>query len=224
MSRLDSRQRRAILDAAVRVFAETGLAGATIRIVGRRAGVNSALIYYYFENKQNLFEEAIRMVIKDFLFFLDHRQKPFSGAGDRVAFLVNGVFDYYENSSDRMRLMMMAFNLHTQLLASIILEFARNKTALPLAVLQDGIRRKELKPFAPIQLWWNILGMCMFTMRAQEIAVRFREAGLPWQVPSMPERKRQIVELLLSGITVSQGKLPTKRNSLHARGMRKGQP
>ena len=223
MSRLNSRQRRAILEAAA-VFAEMGFAGATIRIVGRRAGVNSALIYYYFENKQNLFEEAIRMVIKDFLASMDRRRRPFKGAGERIAFLVNGIFDYYEKSSDRMRLIMMVFNLHTQLFSRIILAFARDKTVLPLAVLQDGIRRKELKNFAPIQLWWNILGMCMFTMRAREIAVRFRKEGLPWQVPSMPERRRQIVELLLSGVTASRDGSPAELNSRNARGTRKGLP
>ena len=77
MSRLNSKQRHAILEAAVAVFAATGLDGATIRMVGRKAGVNSALIYYYFENKEQLFEEAIRMVADDFLLVLGRHKKPF---------------------------------------------------------------------------------------------------------------------------------------------------
>ena len=93
MGRYNSSQKHAILEAAVVVFAEKGLEGATIRLVGQKAGVNSALIYYYFENKQKLFEEAIRMVFSDFLMMLDSHKKHFENARARIDFLVNGIFD-----------------------------------------------------------------------------------------------------------------------------------
>lgn len=224
MGRYDSSQKRRILETAIAVFADKGLEGATIRHVGQKAGVNSALIYYYFENKQQLFEEAIRMVFSDFLLMLGRHKKPFENARARIDFLVNGIFDYYETRRARMRLMIQVFNLHIQLLAEIIFGVLRQKPAFPLAVLQDGIRRKELKPFSPIQLWWNILGMCIFTLQAKEIAERLEKKGLPWRVPSFSERKRQIVELLLSGLTVSQGKLPAELKSQHTRRGRKGLP
>lgn len=224
MGRYDSSQKRRILETAIAVFADKGLEGATIRHVGQKAGVNSALIYYYFENKQQLFEEAIRMVFSDFLLMLGRHKKPFENARARIDFLVNGIFDYYETRRARMRLMIQVFNLHIQLLAEIIFGVLRQKPAFPLAVLQDGIRRKELKPFAPIQLWWNILGMCIFTLQAKEIAERLEKKGLPWRVPSFSERKRQIVELLLSGLTVSQGKLPAELKFQHTRRGRKGLP
>lgn len=202
MSRYDSAQRRKMLEAAVGVFAGKGLEGATVRLVGQKAGVNSALIYYYFENKKKLFEEAIRMVMGDFLIMLSRHKRTFAGAKERIAFLVNGIFDYYENRPDRMRLMVMVFNLHTQLLVNIILELVKGKEILPLAVLQEGIVRKQLKPFAPIQLWWNILGMCIFTLKARQIAAGLAGKKIPGNLPSFHERKKQIVELLLSGAAV----------------------
>jgi len=199
MGRYDSSQKRAVLEAAIAVFAEKGLEGATIRLIGRKAGVNSALIYYYFENKRNLFEEAIRMVMGDFLLMFEKHKKAFATAGERIAFLVNGIFDYYETRPGRMRLMIMVFNLYTQLLIDIILELVRDKEIPPLSILQDGIIRKQLKPFAPIQLWWNILGMCIFTLKAQQIAAQLAGKRIPWSLPSFNERKKQIIELLLSG-------------------------
>jgi len=222
MGRYDSSQKRAILEAAVAVFARKGLDGATIRLVGRKAGVNSALIYYYFENKRKLFEEAIRMVFGDFLLMLGSNKKPFESARARIAFLVNGIFDYYETRRERMRLMMQVFNLHVNLLAEIILDVLRSKKAFPLAVLQEGMARKELKPFSPLQLWWNLLGMCIFTIQAQEIVARLSQKkiypsspespvacrgvlhrDLPL-LPPLPERKKEIIELLLSGLAVSK--------------------
>ncbi len=202
MGRYDSGQKRIILEAAICVFAGLGLEGATIRRVGKKAGINSALIYYYFENKQKLFEEAIRMVVGDFLLMLGRSRPPLENARDRIAFLVNGIFDYYETRRERMRLMMQVFNLHIGLLTEIIQDVLKQKNVVPLAVLQEGILRKEFKPFAPLQLWWNLLGMCIFNIQAEEMAARLNQGKISRALPPLPERKNQMIELFLSGLAV----------------------
>jgi AcrR family transcriptional regulator len=45
----------AILDAAEAVFANNGFDGATTRAIAEEAGVNAALIHYYFRSKERLF-------------------------------------------------------------------------------------------------------------------------------------------------------------------------
>jgi len=54
------RTKQRILDAALREFAEKGYAGARVRAIADRAGVNSQLISYYFGGKQALYGELIR--------------------------------------------------------------------------------------------------------------------------------------------------------------------
>jgi AcrR family transcriptional regulator len=49
-----------ILDAALGEFADKGYAGARVRAIADRAGVNSQLISYYFGGKQALYGELIR--------------------------------------------------------------------------------------------------------------------------------------------------------------------
>jgi AcrR family transcriptional regulator len=52
-----------ILDAALEVFAECGVAAARLEDIGKRAGVSKATIYLYFPNKEALFREVIRGTI-----------------------------------------------------------------------------------------------------------------------------------------------------------------
>jgi AcrR family transcriptional regulator len=47
-----------ILTAAREAFADTGLAGTTIRSVAREAGVDPALVYHYFGSKEGLLDAA----------------------------------------------------------------------------------------------------------------------------------------------------------------------
>lgn len=52
--------RRALLDAARTLFAQDGYDATTVRAVADRAGVNQALLFRYFGNKEGLFVEAVR--------------------------------------------------------------------------------------------------------------------------------------------------------------------
>ncbi len=54
--------RSRILDAALSEFAANGLAGARTEQIATAAGVNKALIYYYFESKEKLYSAALEMV------------------------------------------------------------------------------------------------------------------------------------------------------------------
>ena len=53
----ETRQR--ILDAAAREFAAYGLAGARTEAIATAAGVNKALLYYYFASKDALYQAAL---------------------------------------------------------------------------------------------------------------------------------------------------------------------
>jgi len=54
--------RARILDAALSEFAAHGLAGARTEQIASAAGVNKALLYYYFESKEKLYAAALEMV------------------------------------------------------------------------------------------------------------------------------------------------------------------
>src|ERR1700737_1955129 len=68
--------RASILRAAVAEFAEHGIAGARTDTIAREARVNKALLYYYFKDKDSLYEAA-----------LDH---VFGGLLDRVMPVLEG--------------------------------------------------------------------------------------------------------------------------------------
>jgi AcrR family transcriptional regulator len=56
-----------ILKAAEEIFAEKGFDGARVDEIAKRAGVNKALIYYYFESKEQILEELSKKHLKEIL-------------------------------------------------------------------------------------------------------------------------------------------------------------
>jgi AcrR family transcriptional regulator len=54
-----ARSREAVLRSARALFAKHGFAGTSMRAVAARAGVDSALVHYFFETKEKLFRAAV---------------------------------------------------------------------------------------------------------------------------------------------------------------------
>src|SRR5580658_7913665 len=54
--------RARILTAAIREFSADGMAGARTERIAEAAGVNKALLYYYFTSKQALYDAALEEV------------------------------------------------------------------------------------------------------------------------------------------------------------------
>ena len=52
-----------MLSHALRLFAGVGFANATVKAIAKAAGVNPALLYYYYANKEALFAAALRYAI-----------------------------------------------------------------------------------------------------------------------------------------------------------------
>jgi len=52
-------RRKHLVETAVKVFAERGFAGATIKDIGAAAGMSPALLYHYYESKEDLLNAVV---------------------------------------------------------------------------------------------------------------------------------------------------------------------
>lgn len=79
--------RRAILDAAIAAFAESGLDGASTRAIAAVAGVNQPALNYHFGSKQGLYRACAEAIVDNFADFMAE------ATGPAVGFLSQGGHD-----------------------------------------------------------------------------------------------------------------------------------
>src|ERR1700743_2411208 len=88
-----------ILDAALKVFAEKGYAGARMDDIARRAGVTKGTIYLYFENKEAVFKTLVRDSIGATLMGVTSAVQSFEGsAREMLTFALNAMAHLLTNS------------------------------------------------------------------------------------------------------------------------------
>lgn len=85
--------RKRILEAAIEVFSEEGLAGARTEKIAAAAGVNKALIYYYFHSKDELYDLALDAVAQQVVASSMATMSTGATAGERLVQYVLSHFD-----------------------------------------------------------------------------------------------------------------------------------
>jgi TetR/AcrR family fatty acid metabolism transcriptional regulator len=190
-------KRRAILHAAVRVFAEKGYQGCRIADVARAAHVAYGLVYHYFRNKDELLESVFA---EQWAILMNAIQAVDAGPGtaaDKIAGIYGFVFDVYKTAPAAVRVLILEVTRTTHALrAGSTRETFERAVHLVAGVVRQGQERGELRAdLDPIVAATAILG-------ALELAVSGMVVGL---VPARTEdeidrAKRQSTDLILGGL------------------------
>jgi AcrR family transcriptional regulator len=90
--RLPEERPKQILDAALTVFAERGLAAARLEDIAKEAGLSKGTIYLYFPNKEELFREVIRNSV---IAFIERGEERLQTLGDPLQALLAWMEGYW---------------------------------------------------------------------------------------------------------------------------------
>src|SRR4029077_761858 len=82
-----------ILEAARKVFQSKGMHGARMQDIADSAGINKALLHYYFRNKEQLFESIFKEALEKFLPVLRELVESDFPLGKKIKSFVDGYTD-----------------------------------------------------------------------------------------------------------------------------------
>lgn len=90
-----------ILEAALKVFAEKGFAGARMEDIAARAGVTKGTIYLYFENKEAVFKTLVRESIGATLAGVSANVRDYNGTAKDLLRFALSAMAHLLTTSDR---------------------------------------------------------------------------------------------------------------------------
>ncbi len=142
-----------ILQAAMQVFAEKGVAKTKMTDIALAAGIGKGTIYEYFRSKEEIFAEAFNAVTQQTLF---HLQQVVQEPGDAVnklhRLLEISLAEFIEQGEHFLEIMMDFWaegvrNRELELMPNIDLKaiYHQYRTAI-MQVLEEGIRQKRFRP------------------------------------------------------------------------------
>jgi TetR/AcrR family transcriptional regulator len=158
--------RARILDAAIRAFSENGLAGARTEQIAEEAGVNKALLYYYFKSKEDLYAAALEQAFEEVRTDSIAVMEMDASAGERLLQMTLNSFDRsFAYPALRTLVQQEMVRLHmgeTNRMARLAEKFFRPMWIGIHDILKDGIAAGELIAVDPQQIRYAALGANVF--------------------------------------------------------------
>jgi TetR/AcrR family transcriptional regulator len=195
-------KRTAILDAAERIFAQSGLAGARTDAIAAEAGVNKALLYYYFKSKERLYEAVVEDHFREF------NRKALAllaTPGPARIVLLEYVSLHFDFISARHRyaslyqqLMMAGGKLSERLVG----KYFKPRSEAFGKVLERGMRDGEFRRVARFHAGVSIISLIVFYFSAAQV-LRLLGHSDAYSESNLKQRKQEVLDFIRHGLFVN---------------------
>jgi TetR/AcrR family transcriptional regulator len=167
------RSRAAILDAAIEEFAEHGIAGARTDAIARAAGVNKALLYYYFKDKEAIYQAVLDHVFSGLRDTVVPKLEGNLPPRERVLNYLGAYFDYIANNPRFPRVVqgewIRSGSDRIGQMKRVAQSYFRPIYQRLGEVLREGIEAGEFRPIDPMHFVPSMVAVIVFYFSAAPV-------------------------------------------------------
>ncbi|MGB8193772.1 MAG: TetR/AcrR family transcriptional regulator [Chitinophagaceae bacterium] len=181
-----------ILSAARKVFTRDGMSGARMQDIADEAGMNKALLHYYFRNKEKLFETIFSEATLEFL----PRMNAIFGADmplfEKIETFCREYIDQVIRNPFIPLFLLSEMNKQPdQFLKKMWGKQKPNFVAIGMQI-QEEIKKGNIKPTHPLHLVMSMFGMCVFPFLNKPM-IHFATGMSDGQFYEMMEERKKLI-------------------------------
>lgn len=207
--------RAAILAAALQEFAHKGSAGARTDEIARNAGVNKALLYYYFKDKEGLYAAVLEQVFAGLSTqVMAVLERTGLSPREKLLLYVQTHFDAMANSPLFPRVLQREFmriGRETASLGNRVLErYGRPIYTRLTRLIEEGCEGGAFRACEPAQTVTSIFGVIFYyfiSIPAQQLM----SAGDPFSRERIAERRAAVLDFVSAAVFSSSAGQRGKR-------------
>jgi TetR/AcrR family transcriptional regulator len=187
--------REAILGAAERIFAEEGLEGARTDAIAAAAGVNKALLYYYFQSKEGLYRAVLEGYVAD---FNRHALELLSSQGSACSLLlryVNLHFDFIAAHRHHGPLFQRMLMTDEKSWVRLAREQGLPRMKALLRVIERGIRNGELRKMDSFHIAISLVSLVVFYFSSAPV-LRAVSGIDPYTKANVERRRGEVLKFI----------------------------
>lgn len=157
-----------ILEAATNVFVEKGMEGARMQEIADEAGINKALLHYYFRTKERLFEAIFSNVINMAFPQLTQIAKSDAPFVSKLEQVIDAYINLLKKHPFIPVFVLKELNRDPSGMFKLVVKFGLNPQII-VDQIQLAMDRGEIIRMDPRHLAINIVSMCIFPFAARPI-------------------------------------------------------
>ena len=191
-----------ILNAAKEVFIKKGYTGARMQEIADAAGINKAMLHYYFRSKAKLFQVILEQTMEQ---LIPKVARAFDMEGtvvEKFEFLIK---NYIQAIRENPHVPIFILHELSQNRIEFLVKIKENLTHFPnfqqfFQQIELEIKAGKIRAFNPIHLLLNIMSLCVFPFIAKPVVTNL--VGLPDLIYDqlMQEREKEVIRFVKNAL------------------------
>jgi AcrR family transcriptional regulator len=196
--------REKIKAAALEEFVERGYDGARMQEIANRAGANKAMIHYYFQSKDALFEAILRESFEEMFQLFAQVWESNQSTEQLITTTVHEHLQFLAAHAHLPRILIRELNSNNPIVEKVMHELFKQighrRIRQAVEVLAAGIESGKLRPTDPKQTIWNIIALNLFIFITRPLLKVIWKEDFADEQKLLAKREAAIIDLLLYGL------------------------
>lgn len=162
-----------IMDAAKEVFQQKGMTGARMQEIADKAGINKALLHYYYRTKEKLFEKVFEIAFSIFIPRMQEIMLSEKPVFEKIEFFIENYMDLLTKHPYIPGFVINELNRNPEILVRIFeknIQLKENNLLERLELQIAGeVEKGIVKPISARNLMTNVVSLCIFPIVARPI-------------------------------------------------------
>lgn len=189
-----------ILAAAKKVFVTKGMAGARMQDIADEAGINKALLHYYFRSKEKLFEVIFKETTGRFIPRVNEIMSSDRSMYEKIETFAA---EYIDEVIQNPFLPLFIMNeMHKQPEEFLKKMWGGQKPQVEkfLNQIEEAVNTGEIRQMHPAQLIMNIMSLCIFPFIGKPMLQMVASISDQQFIELMQERKKLVPQFIIQAI------------------------
>ncbi|MFO8099346.1 MAG: TetR family transcriptional regulator [Salinibacter sp.] len=198
-----SETERDIFDAALQIFAREGQHGARMQAIADAAGINKAMLHYYFRDKDTLYEEVFTYTVERFMASFGASLREASTFETTLHTFIDGYIEFVRSDEAAMRLMVQENLAGGNLLGEHLREATGSGDAPPQILVEtiaSAVDAGEIRAVDPQHTMLSVVSTCLFFFVARPTVQIMHPAAEDNWGAFVEDRKAHLFDLIYHGL------------------------
>lgn len=189
-----------ILKVAEESFAKSGYRGVSLQEIAETAGISKSLIFYYFKDKKELYEELIKKSVDLVLIKLKEAISSRKSPTEKIEEFVKNFFELLLNEEHLIQLLARETSNPESETATFVIRKSQKIIEILASIIEEGIKEGVFRNVSPRLSAISLFGMLTTYVAARNIFSRQIPPG-ELKTFSAQELSKINTEIFLKGIT-----------------------
>jgi len=201
--KIDKGTEQRILQSAKKIFHKKGLGGSRMQEIADNAGINKAMLHYYFRSKDKLFDAVFEDALKDFLPKVNELLNAELPLFEKIEHFVENYISILLENIYLPSFIIYEINQNPEKLTSLLKNKKDLHTEIFKRQINDAVKKKLIDPIDPVQLIINMIAMCIFPVIWKPIIMKIFGMSEKAFIEFIKLRKKEIPRFIINSIKKS---------------------